>query len=114
MERMTNCRACKRTNLFMSLPLGDHPPANGFLRASQLSQPEARFPLNTHVCLDCGLIQVPEGGFQLAVWLPDDFLGENKRPTVPTQTRDHLEFGSFRLAFIQLTKELVAGPTQRE
>jgi SAM-dependent methyltransferase len=60
MERMTCCRACKRTNLFMSLPLGDHPPANGFLRADQLAQPEARFPLNTHVCLDCGLIQVPD------------------------------------------------------
>jgi SAM-dependent methyltransferase len=44
----------------MSLPLGDHPPANGFLRASQLAEPEARFPLNTHVCLDCGLIQVPD------------------------------------------------------
>ena len=44
----------------MSLPLGDHPPANGFLRASQLAQPEAKFPLNTHVCLDCGLIQVPD------------------------------------------------------
>jgi SAM-dependent methyltransferase len=57
---MTSCRACKGANLFMSLPLGDHPPANGFLRASQLTQPEARFPLNTHVCLDCGLIQVPD------------------------------------------------------
>jgi SAM-dependent methyltransferase len=44
----------------MSLPLGDHPPANGFLRANQLAQPEARFPLNTHVCLDCGLMQVPD------------------------------------------------------
>jgi len=44
----------------MSLPLGDHPPANGFLRASQLAQPEAKFPLNTHICLDCGLIQVPD------------------------------------------------------
>jgi SAM-dependent methyltransferase len=60
MERMTSCRACKGAKLFLSLPLGDHPPANGFLRANQLSQPEARFPLNTHVCLDCGLIQVPD------------------------------------------------------
>src|SRR5207249_1201297 len=60
MERMTNCRACQRTNLFLSLPLGNHPPANGFLRANQLAQSEARFPLNTHVCLDCGLIQVPD------------------------------------------------------
>jgi SAM-dependent methyltransferase len=60
MDNMTCCRACKHTNLFLSLALGDHPPANGFLSATQLSQPEARFPLNTHVCLDCGLIQVPD------------------------------------------------------
>lgn len=60
MNTMKTCRACKRENLFMCLPMGDHPPANGFLRGDQLSKPEARFALNTHVCLDCGLIQVPD------------------------------------------------------
>lgn len=60
MDTMTNCRACLSTNLFMFLPLGDHPPANGFLRADQLDKPEATFPLNTFVCLDCGLIEVPD------------------------------------------------------
>lgn len=74
MESMECCRACKRTNLFMCLPLGDHPPANGFLRANQLSEPEARFPLNTHVCLDCGLIEVPDnvpaGFFRNYVYVP--------------------------------------------
>ena len=59
-ERLDRCRSCKGSNLFLSLPLGDHPPANGFLRAAQLGQPEAKFPLNTHVCLDCGLIQLPD------------------------------------------------------
>jgi SAM-dependent methyltransferase len=44
----------------MCLPLGDHPPANGFLHPDQLGKPEVKFPLNTHVCLDCGLIQVPD------------------------------------------------------
>ena len=44
----------------MFLALGEHPPANGFLSQEQLSAPEARFPLNTFVCLDCGLIQVPD------------------------------------------------------
>ncbi len=71
---MDSCRACRRTNLFMCLPLGDHPPANGFLRANQLDQKEARFPLNTHVCLDCGLIQVPDnvpaGFFRNYVYVP--------------------------------------------
>lgn len=71
---MEYCRACKRDNLFMCLPLGDHPPANGFLRGDQLAKPEARFPLNTHVCLDCGLIQVPDnvpaGFFRNYVYVP--------------------------------------------
>lgn len=60
MDRMTYCRTCKGSNLFMCLPLGNHPPANGFLRLDQLEKPEATFPLNTHVCLDCGLVQVPD------------------------------------------------------
>jgi hypothetical protein len=45
--------------MYMFLPLGDHPPANAFLRREQLDSPEARFALDTHACLDCGLIQVP-------------------------------------------------------
>ena len=45
--------------MHMFLPLGAHPPANAFLRRDQLDRPEARFALDTHVCLDCGLIQVP-------------------------------------------------------
>ncbi len=43
----------------MFLPLGAHPPANAFLRPDQLGTPEAVFDLDTHVCLACGLIQVP-------------------------------------------------------
>jgi SAM-dependent methyltransferase len=45
--------------MLMFLPLGDHPPANAFVRPNQLGQPEPAFALDTHVCLDCGLIQVP-------------------------------------------------------
>jgi SAM-dependent methyltransferase len=59
MNTMSACRACKSDHLFMFLPLGSHPPANAFLRPDQLDQPEFSCPLDTHVCLDCGLIQVP-------------------------------------------------------
>ncbi len=45
--------------MLMFLPLGAHPPANAFLRPDQLAAPEPRFDLDTHVCLACGLIQVP-------------------------------------------------------
>lgn len=57
---MTVCRACQRSNMLMFLPLGSHPPANSFLRPDQLAQPEPSFELDTHVCLDCGLIQIPD------------------------------------------------------
>ena len=71
---MTECRGCKSTRLYLFLPLGDHPLANGFLRAEQLDVPEARFPLDAHVCLDCGLIQVadqvPPGYFRHYVYIP--------------------------------------------
>ena len=33
---MTTCRTCKSDRLYLFLPLGDHPLANGFLREEQL------------------------------------------------------------------------------
>ena len=71
---MTTCRTCKSDRLYLFLPLGDHPLANGFLREEQLGEPEARFPLEVHVCLDCGLIQVadqvPAEYFRHYVYIP--------------------------------------------
>jgi SAM-dependent methyltransferase len=60
MALMTDCRACRSRRMYLFLPLGDHPPANAFLRADQLDEPEPRYALDTHVCLECGLIQVPD------------------------------------------------------
>ena len=71
---MTSCRTCKSERLYLFLPLGDHPLANGFLREEQLSEPELKFPLDCQVCLDCGLIQVddhvPPGYFRHYVYIP--------------------------------------------
>ena len=71
---MTSCRTCKSERLYLFLPLGDHPLANGFLRRDQLDDEEPRFPLDVHVCLDCGLIQVadqiPPGFFRHYVYIP--------------------------------------------
>lgn len=66
---MATCRACKSQDMFLYLPLGSHPPANAFPTAAQLALPEATFPLDTHVCLTCALIQVPDV-------LPADFFEE--------------------------------------
>lgn len=71
---MTRCRACAGERLRMFLPLGSHPPANGFLSPDQLSAAEPSFPLEAHVCLDCGLIQiadnVPADFFRHYVYVP--------------------------------------------
>lgn len=71
---MTTCRTCKSDKLYLFLPLGDHPLANGFLRQEQLEEDEAHFPLDVHVCLDCGLIQVadqvPPEYFRHYVYIP--------------------------------------------
>ncbi len=71
---MKVCRTCKSERLYVFLELGDHPLANGFLRADQLDEPELRFPLDVHACLDCGLIQVadhvPPGYFRHYVYVP--------------------------------------------
>ena len=60
------CRACDSTNMYCFLPMGDHPAANAFVRPENLDKPDMLFPLESHACLDCGLIQVPDP-------LPADF-----------------------------------------
>lgn len=71
---MTECRGCTSSRLFMFMPLGDHPPANGFIAPERSQEPEVRFALDANVCLDCGLIQVadqvPPGFFRHYVYLP--------------------------------------------
>ena len=71
---MTSCRTCKSNRLYMFLPLGSHPLANGFLREEQLAEPEPKFPLDVYACLDCGLIQVqdnvPAEYFRHYVYVP--------------------------------------------
>src|SRR5579871_4130545 len=70
---MTTCRACRGTRMYMFMPLGDHPPANSFVRPGR-EQDEVRFSLDIHACLDCGLIQVPNvipaGFFREYVYVP--------------------------------------------
>ena len=62
----TVCRACDSTNMYGFLAMGDHPAANAFVRPEKLSEPDQLFPLESHACLDCGLIQIPDP-------LPADF-----------------------------------------
>ena len=60
MNGQSICRACFSKQMYLYLPLGNHPPANAFVRAENRGNEEAFYPLDTHVCLDCALIQVPD------------------------------------------------------
>jgi len=52
------CRICKSAKLHKVIDLGEQPLANAFLRTEQLTQPEARFPLEVYVCNECNLAQL--------------------------------------------------------
>lgn len=68
------CRACGSSELLLFLPMGDHPPANMFVRPEDADKPQPAFPLNAQACLECGLIQVadqlPEGFFRHYLYIP--------------------------------------------
>ena len=74
MNIQENCRACRSNKLFLFLPMNNHPPANMFVRAEEVEDEQPSFPLDTQVCLDCGMIQVadqiPEGFFEHYVYVP--------------------------------------------
>ena len=68
------CRACGSAHLLLFLPMGNHPPANMFVRPEDAAEPQPAFPLNAQACLDCGLIQVadqvPDGFFRHYLYIP--------------------------------------------
>lgn len=51
------CRICCGTDLVRYLSLGDQPPSNAFLGASETAA-EQRFPLDVYHCATCGLSQL--------------------------------------------------------
>jgi SAM-dependent methyltransferase len=74
MAIMTRCRACLARSPHVFLPMGDHPPANSFVRSEDVLKQQPVYPLDTQVCLTCGLIevedQVPEGFFEHYLYVP--------------------------------------------
>src|SRR3546814_3543455 len=60
MTTLAQCRACLAPDPYLFLPMGDHPPAQAFIRSGDVAKDQPAFPLNTQVCLDSGLIQVAD------------------------------------------------------
>ncbi len=56
--RRSTCRLCGRANLALVLSLTPTPPANAFVPADRLNQAQQCFPLDVHLCLDCGHVQL--------------------------------------------------------
>lgn len=54
------CRSCGAKLDHSFLDLGFSPLANALLRAEDLAQPEAWYPLHAHVCARCLLVQLPQ------------------------------------------------------
>ena len=54
------CRSCGSRHLELVLSLGETPLANALLTEDQLTQPEARYPLDLAFCPDCALVQITE------------------------------------------------------
>ena len=56
--KASSCRICKSKNLKRVLNLGATPPANSFLKKSELKKREPFFPLQLTFCNKCKLIQL--------------------------------------------------------
>ena len=54
------CRSCGGVDLCEVLSLGDTPLANALLTESQLTVPEACYPLDLVFCRLCSLVQITE------------------------------------------------------
>jgi SAM-dependent methyltransferase len=66
MDRLNTCRACLAPEPFLFLPLGNHAPGQMLIRPEDIDKPQPAYPLNSQVCLQCGLIQIADQ-------IPSDF-----------------------------------------
>jgi len=57
-HRRESCRLCGSRDLSLVLQLTPTPPANAFVPASQLSEPQAVFPLDVFFCRACAHVQL--------------------------------------------------------
>ncbi|KKR88176.1 MAG: NDP-hexose 3-C-methyltransferase [Candidatus Woesebacteria bacterium GW2011_GWB1_41_10] len=57
-NKISSCQFCKNKNIKKVLDFGSTPPANSFLKKSQLKNKEARFPLHVFFCKNCHLLQL--------------------------------------------------------
>ncbi len=54
------CRFCDTHVEHVFIDLGNSPPSNSFLNATQLNEPEVFYPLKVYTCPNCFLVQVEE------------------------------------------------------
>jgi len=57
-KKRDNCRLCGSRKLQQLFSLGATPLANEFVSAVDLGKPQERFPLDVHLCADCGHVQL--------------------------------------------------------
>ena len=58
LKQQDNCRICSGTNFEHFLDLGFSPPADQFLQAEHLREPETSYPLTVQICKQCNLVQL--------------------------------------------------------
>jgi SAM-dependent methyltransferase len=71
---LKRCRACLAPDPYLYLPMGLHAPAQMLLKAEDAAAEHPAFPLNTQVCLECGLVeiadQIPADFFRHYLYVP--------------------------------------------
>jgi SAM-dependent methyltransferase len=84
-----NCRTCGGSELEQFLDLGFTPPADRFLRAEQLLEPEVHYPLGVLMCAQCGLAQLNHV-------VPPELLYQQDYPYEASMTRTgRIHWGEF-------------------
>ncbi|MDP2638327.1 MAG: class I SAM-dependent methyltransferase [Candidatus Levybacteria bacterium] len=99
-KKIYYCRLCKSKKLKKVLDLGKTPPANSFLKKTQLKDKEDFFPLVVNFCTNCGQLQLshvvsPEILFRHYVWVSS---------TSPVTVRHFEEYASSVFKKVNLKK----------
>lgn len=92
---MTSCRFCGQELLLTMVDLGMHPLCESFLRADQLEEMEAFYPLHVRVCENCYLAQIGE-------FVPPEVIFD-----------EYAYFSSYSTAWLEHARQYVSSMTRR-
>lgn len=81
-QRRKTCRLCDSSKLELVVPLAPTPVAEKYVTREELNNPTPKYPLDLHLCLDCGHVQLLDVVDPKFIFANYTYVSANTKPLV--------------------------------